>query len=365
MGSTKSIHFLTNLQEFSKYKFEAKEFSSQEGEVVLQIDSFAFTGNNISYAFLGDSFGYWKFFPSQEEDYGIIPVWGFASVISSKNPSVAEGERFYGYYPSGSHLLVQPGKVRPNGFADTMPHRSKLPGIYNFYTNLATDPMYTPESENFQLIYRPLFSTSFLLEDFLYDKQYFASQRILLTSASSKTAIALAYLIKKRKQQENTDVQILGMTSEKNLAFVKDLGLYDEILGYTEISHLQKQKTTIVDFAGNQELNRKLEEQLDETLQYLCLVGIVHGSSQNDTSNSGRGKIFFAPAQMKKRSREWGLSKLQETLVLSYQGFASSTKEWLKFQEILGQEAFAKAYQAVLTGSSSADTGVVVKLSNS
>ena len=361
MSSIQGVNFLTSLQDFSQYKFVAKEFVPQEGEVVLQIDSFAFTGNNISYAFLGNSFGYWKFFPTQE-DYGIIPVWGFATIVSSRNSNIQEGERFYGYYPTSSHVLLQPGKVRPNGFADTIAHRSKLPGIYNFYTNLAQDPMYTPDSENFQLIYRPLFSTSFLLEDFLYDKEYFASKTILLTSASSKTAIALAYQLDKRKKQENLGLKILGMTSEKNLAFVKELKLYDEVIKYTDISQIEKQPTTIVDFAGNQDINLKLQKQLEETLQYLCLVGLVHGNAQNNESNSERGKVFFAPAQMRKRSREWGMSKFQEILVANYQEFRASTQEWLDFQTPTGQEAFTKNYLEILQGKSSANTGVIAKL---
>ena len=50
-----------------------------DGEVRMAIDKFALTANNVSYAVIGDTFGYWKFFPAEGE-WGIVPVWGGAQV---------------------------------------------------------------------------------------------------------------------------------------------------------------------------------------------------------------------------------------------------------------------------------------------
>ncbi len=36
-----------------------------EGEVLVKIDRFAFTANNITYAVVGDQFGYWQFFSAK------------------------------------------------------------------------------------------------------------------------------------------------------------------------------------------------------------------------------------------------------------------------------------------------------------
>ena len=55
----------------------------KEGEVLLRIDRYALTANNISYGAVGDTFGYWNFFPAGE-GWGVIPVWGFAEVIESR-----------------------------------------------------------------------------------------------------------------------------------------------------------------------------------------------------------------------------------------------------------------------------------------
>ena len=55
----------------------------EEGQVRLGVDQVAFTANNITYAVMGEQFGYWHFFPTIPEEYGVIPVWGFADIIKS------------------------------------------------------------------------------------------------------------------------------------------------------------------------------------------------------------------------------------------------------------------------------------------
>lgn len=101
------------------------------GQVRVRIDRFALTSNNITYAAMGDMLKYWRFFPSGEEDWGIVPVWGFASVVESTHADVAEGERLYGYWPMSSHAVLTPNRVTPAGFADGAPHRAELHPIYN------------------------------------------------------------------------------------------------------------------------------------------------------------------------------------------------------------------------------------------
>ena len=54
----------------------------QTGELVLRIEKFALTSNNITYGVAGDIIGYWQFFPA-EGDWDRIPVWGIGEVTSS------------------------------------------------------------------------------------------------------------------------------------------------------------------------------------------------------------------------------------------------------------------------------------------
>ena len=85
-----------------------------DGAVRLRIESFSVTANNITYAVIGDMFGYWNFFPAQG-DYGVVPMWGHAVVEASRDPGIAVGERVYGYLPMATHLDVLPGNIAAGG----------------------------------------------------------------------------------------------------------------------------------------------------------------------------------------------------------------------------------------------------------
>ena len=65
-----------------------------DGAVRLRVESFSVTANNITYAVIGDMFGYWNFFPA-EGDFGVVPMWGHAVVEESRCPDIAMGERVY------------------------------------------------------------------------------------------------------------------------------------------------------------------------------------------------------------------------------------------------------------------------------
>jgi hypothetical protein len=79
--------------------------------LLVKVDRFAFTANNITYAMTGDQLKYWELFPAPK-DFGNIPVWGFGEVIASKHPAVGEGERLFGYFPMATHLVIEAGEAR-------------------------------------------------------------------------------------------------------------------------------------------------------------------------------------------------------------------------------------------------------------
>jgi len=137
------------------------------GEVLMSVDHFALTANNITYGVAGDSIGYWQFFPATDEagasvsEWGCIPVWGFADVVVSSHPDVPVGERFYGYFPMASHVTLKPEKVSQHGMVDGAAHRAELPVVYNQYVRCSADASYVVDQEAEQMLYRPLFTTSF------------------------------------------------------------------------------------------------------------------------------------------------------------------------------------------------------------
>eukprot|EP01042_Synura_sphagnicola_P017408 gene17408-21992_t len=71
-----------------------------EGQVRVRVDSFALTANNITYAALGDMLNYWQFFPTGEAGWGIVPVWGFGTVVQSLLPPLFVTSRLYDDLPA-------------------------------------------------------------------------------------------------------------------------------------------------------------------------------------------------------------------------------------------------------------------------
>ena len=335
------------------------------GQALLQIDQFAFTSNNITYGAFGDAMSYWNFFPAGvgQEGWGRIPVWGFAMVIASAHPSVLPGQRFYGYYPMSSHVVLEPDRVGAAGFVDGAAHRRGLPAVYNQYLRTAADPAYRTETEAQQMLLRPLFITSFLIDDFLADNAFFGARRVILSSASSKTAYGLAHCLARRG-----DCEVVGLTSQGNAAFVQRLGCYGTVLSYDQVSTLDAAPAVFVDMAGNAVLRRDLHTYLGDALKYSCSVGGTHW----DHLGSGRDlpgpkpTLFFAPTQIKKRHAEWGAVGLQIRIADAWGAFMVPVmdphKAWMRVVAGRGPQTVEQVYRAMLAGSVKPDEGHVLSL---
>src|SRR5688572_15112863 len=165
-----------------------------DGQARLRVDRFALTANNVTYAVFGDAMSYWQFFPA-EDGWGRVPVWGFADVETSHADALDVGARVYGYFPMATHLVVTPERVTDSGFVDAAPHRASLPPVYNQYQLVTAGSEHDPEREREYAILRPLFMTSFLIDDWLADDAMFGAESVVIASASSKTALGLAQLL--------------------------------------------------------------------------------------------------------------------------------------------------------------------------
>mgnify|MGYP000898614125 CR=1 FL=1 len=322
------------------------------GEVLLRVDLVSFTANNVTYAMFGERMKYWEFFPTTDAARGSIPVWGFADVVASGVNGVSAGDRFYGYYPMSSHLLVKPGRIGPGGFLDTSEHRLELPAIYNQYVRCSTDSMYRQDREAELAILRPLFATSFLLDDFLADNQNFGAVRILLSSASSKTAYGTAACLAARG-----GVEVVGLTSRSNAAFVDALGCYSRVVTYDELASLTPSVPTVYcDFAGNADLRAEIHRHCADSLTYSCSIGGTHWDHLGGTATlpGPRPTLFFAPSQAKKRAGEWGADGLQARLGEAWEQFVtqvtSGPTRWLTVVTSSGQMAISKAVDDVMLG---------------
>jgi Protein of unknown function (DUF2855) len=343
-----------------------------QGEARLRIDCFALTSNNITYAAFGEAMKYWEFFPTGDAAWGHVPVWGFADVVESCADGVAVGERCYGYWPMGRYLVVQPARVNKHGFIDGTAHRAALPAVYNQIQRCAADPGYVTAQEPQQALLRPLFITSFLIDDFLDDAQCFGAQQVLLSSASSKTAFGTAFCLSLRRGRPGAP-RIVGLTSPGNLDFCRSLGCYDEVRAYDTLGAMDRSVPSVyVDFAGNAALRRGVHEHFGEALRYSCSVGGTHWDELGGGRDlpGPRPVLFFAPAQIAKRSAAppagWGPAELNARIAAAWAAFMKPVNDpaapWLRVRTARGAQAVHDACLALLDGKVDARDGLMLSL---
>jgi NADPH:quinone reductase-like Zn-dependent oxidoreductase len=342
--SNRQQQFLVNKNDLADTRWveSAAPEASTAGDLVVRINNFALTANNITYAVAGDSMQYWDFFPATE-GWGQIPVWGFGTVTASAHPDVPVGQRLYGYYPMASHLKIQAERVTKDGLIDAAEHRSHLARVYNQYQRAGQA---NASDDAAQMLYRPLYMTSFVLDDFVSRSNFFGAQDVLLTSASSKTSLGLAFLLHKRG-----GCNVVGLTSAKNKAFVESLGCYHQVKTYDEITTLDANRTAmVVDMAGNGNTLAAVHNHYDAQLKYSCLVGATHWNARSGAKGMAGPKpeLFFAPSHIEQRTKDWGPGGLQERFQGAWNSFTEAAARWIEVQQVQGEADIATVYQRLL-----------------
>jgi hypothetical protein len=333
------------------------------GQALLRIERFGLTANNVTYAVMGEAMSYWDFFPAAE-GWGRMPVWGFATVERSEAEGVEPGTRVYGYLPPSSQLLVTPGSVNAAGFADASAHRAALPSAYHRFLASAADPFYRAETEDVQMLLRPLFFTSFLIDDQLDDEGLAGRGPVVISSASSKTAMAAAFLLAQRP-----GVELVGLTSPGNAEFVAGLGIYGRTVTYDDVAALGAGPATYVDIAGDGAVRRAVHEHYGDALLHSMAVGASHWDQLGSGAIAGGGSLpgptpsfFFAPDRVVKRSGDWGPAELERRVAAAWHPFCEWIGARLAVRHRAGFEGLEAAYLDVLAGNVPPDTADVVAL---
>ena len=321
-----------------------------EGQVAFTVEQFALTANNITYAAHGVDMRYWDFFPAPE-GWGIVPVWGFARVTVSNVEGLVEGDRFYGYWPMASGVVLSPAKVSARGFTDGAAHRDGLAAVYNSYVRADAGM----GDEAAYALFRPLYVTSFLIDAMLAG----GDDRLLLSSASSKTALGLAQAARAR------GAVVIGLTSPRNRAFTESTGNYDLVATYDEVEALPLgPTTTYVDFSGDGGLRAAIHARFDATLGASWVIGDTHWDVPAKTARltGPRPEFFFAPTVAAERIAEWGAAGFEQRLADSWTAFVASTAPWLRIVEGQGVAAASAAYARMVAGDADPAEGILLSI---
>lgn len=345
--------------------FAIENTQLQDGEVMIAVDKVALTANSISYALAGKS-GLMRFldlFPAPK-GLGRIPCWGYGDVLHSKNPEVKTGQRLYGFFPLSSHIIVKPSNVTRSQFTDGQECKKVVAPFYSEYQFTAQQPGYNTNFENITMLFQPLFGTSYLLENYLIDHDFYGAEQVIVTSASSKTAMGFGYLLKKNHREK---CRSIGLTSAANVDFVKGLNCFDEVLCYDDVTKINQQASSVLfDVAGNREVQQKVHQHLGEGILYSGTVGKTHWDANEPPVKShvkGPAPVFWSgPDQLMKMRNASGADVLMQGMQGSMVDFLTSASGWIKMKTSTGEAEVQQCLLDFLNGQINANEGCILSL---
>lgn len=361
MGNATTTHLEVDRKDYSRTRLRQEPLAElRPDQVRFRVERFALTANNVTYAVVGDMLGYWKFFPTKD-GWGRVPAMGWGEVVASTHADVPVGGRYYGWFPM-SETIDMAVSPTGEGLRDEGEHRTGHAPVYRTYAATDRDPFYQagPETEDRQALLRGLFLTAYLADDFLGEHDYYGASRLVVLSASSKTAIGLAQRAAKRGT-----VEVVGVTSARNVAFVEGVGGYDRVVVYEDIGGIPIEGEAVcVDMAGNSAVLERVHAHFGDTLRFSMGIGLSHhGAPRGVPPSTGpTPEFFFAPTQAGKRLQEWGPQKYRERLVGALNEFVDASRGWLEIERVFGADNLRAAWARTLSGEVPPSRGLIGSL---
>lgn len=372
-----------------------------QNHVLIEVERFGFSANNVTYQALGEAphFRYFDFHTAPSTGvvspttHGLIPVWGFGTIINSTHARIRIGERVYGYLAPTRYLIlpVSPSDVNRYSFFVPRPHLPSDRRPYNQITRCQADPQWDPSplAEDLTMLYRPLFWTAFWCEDWLHAANFRGADSFIISSASAKTAFCLAYLLGKRRRAEHYSFKITGLTSTRNVAFTRGLKLYDEVLEYdgfeaSGLLHSSSGRYVYVDVAGNDALNSRIQAHfatsqalvagvqlgltnLSPSAPSAASIKFVTNTSLSNSVHEPRGEEvhmeqFFMPEWLAARKRQLSVAQITSMQATAWRELMDDGKDWVRIERIFGGEQVQEAYRRVAKEGTDPTAGAIWSL---
>jgi len=272
---------------------------------------------------------------------------------------------------------------------------------YNQIIRCNSDPQYSLDAEDLAMLYRPLFWTAFWCEDWIHSSGYRGGvSNILVSSASSKTAFCFAYLVGKRirRGELGKNTRLIGLTSNRNIAFTKRLGLYDEVLEYDTFASaksFQGQSSTwlYIDVASNDELNKRITSHFSSPYTGILAAFVVLGmtnlsptskdivssmkwdenpfgtsptvniTAQNPTSPFWpKVEAFFMPEWLDVRRHQIPLMEILSRQNKAWKDLMADCTKWVELEHLYGPAQVKDAYERLTKEGLGPDKGLIWSL---
>ena len=172
------------------------------------------------------------------------------------------------------------------------------------------------------MLLRPLFGTAFLLDDELADDDFGGAETLVISSASSKTALATAFLISRRDGAPSC----VGLTSPSRVGFVEGTDVYSRVVSYDDIGAIGERIRRLPRLLGRRRVREAVHGHYGDDLVRDTLIGVTHWDQMGDGAGLPGAEpiFFFAPTRAAKRPRTGAATASVEQMADAWDPFV----EW-------------------------------------
>jgi hypothetical protein len=364
-------------------------------EIRLSIDKVGLTANNLFYAQMGEA-PFLKFFavyPLEEKHkhLAILPAWGVATIIESKNSDFAVGEKYRGFLHM-SNVAQMKARRTAAGFNAYGGKRDKLNQAYNGFIQLkesGSSPIRgSGIKSDLAMTSSPGALSGFIMYELLKMHDFYGGRSVVFTSASSKLSLATA--LELRKERESGSIEgLIGYTSASNADFVKSTGLYDTVLTYDQsIPPEAGAGHILVDVAGDATIYKRDKERFVKAFA----VGGTHAKAKASTFTAfglpgflkmfidmmgpqpiknwasrnlnPQLEMFFAPTVIKELLDRWGQDEMDRKSDAALQGFVDSAVDrgWITVDRSENTDSIQAAYEKIVRGQVPPSEAIILSL---
>ena len=311
-------------------------------------------------------------------DYMSPVVWGIAEVTSTTIEGVEVGAQYLGLLPIGDSVsFAKASSKKEDG--SIVVDRPATFAAYNSFNKIESDTAMSTSCEysDLALVCFPGIVTGHGLYFRMLEQNCYDADAVVITSASSKVALAMALYMKNDPHKKFENIPIIGCTSNNNMQFCKQTGLYDTLFCYDDILPPEK-KYVIVDIAGRADVYTRNKNEEGFGITKLLVVG----NSSGIEDKKGTFSAFTAYAKIKMimgmmglpprlhswmprptqelyliwedmaaMEKKWGKDKVKDVQRESSFTFCKAAKEWMSIREAKTEEEIGKAFVDILEGS--------------
>ncbi len=245
------------------------------GQVRLRIERFALTANTVTYATTGEPARLLGLLPDRRAGLGLCAGHGLGGGRRVAAPRrIDRGRSLLRLVPDGAlrrhDRHADHGRLRDEGAASCRPcsRVSRLHG---------DDPRSrcTRQGPTPRIAMRccaDCSSPAGSPKTYFADNDWFGARRVLVLSASSKTAIGFAHCADAR-----AGIEVIGVTSARNHAFTHALGCYDEVVTYDECAAIPRGTPIVsIDMAGSGPVLASVHSHFGDQFRHSMAIGRSH-----------------------------------------------------------------------------------------